>query len=315
MLASIAICTLNRAPSLARTLESLVAMYPINEVEWEVVVVNNGCTDGTDEVIDSFATRLPIRRLLEPHGGLSRARNRAVDLITSSYIIWTDDDVVVDRRWLMSYVAAFRRWPDAAIFGGMIVASYETPVVPWVRECEHMLHLPYSIRDLGDAPIRLSATTANYCFGANFAVRTAEQRRCRYDPTFGLAPNQHRVGEETKVIRSILADGGTGYWIPDARVEHCISRARQTARYIARCFAAQGETNMLIVQPRNVARSFLGAPRWLWRQVAEKWLRYRVHRCLSRPAVWMAHLQQYGYLRGEIRYWRQTSSARKINVC
>jgi glycosyltransferase involved in cell wall biosynthesis len=109
MLASIAICTLNRAPSLARTLESLVAMYPINEVEWEVVVVNNGCTDGTDEVIDSFATRLPIRRLLEPHGGLSRARNRAVDLITSSYIIWTDDDVVVDRRWLMSYVAAFRR--------------------------------------------------------------------------------------------------------------------------------------------------------------------------------------------------------------
>ena len=118
MLVTVAICTLNRAESLRRTLDSLVAMHLLTGFSWEVLVVNNNCTDHTDDVIKDFTDRLPVRRLFEPQQGQSRARNCAIDAAKGDYIVWTDDDVVVDPGWLIAYVDAFRRWPNAAVFGG-----------------------------------------------------------------------------------------------------------------------------------------------------------------------------------------------------
>lgn len=57
MLATIAICTLNRAESLARILESLTAIEIPTGVEWEILVVNSGSTDHTDHVTRSFGDR------------------------------------------------------------------------------------------------------------------------------------------------------------------------------------------------------------------------------------------------------------------
>ena len=46
--------------------------------DWELLVVNNNCTDATDAVVASFVDRLPVRRLFEATPGLSTARNLAV---------------------------------------------------------------------------------------------------------------------------------------------------------------------------------------------------------------------------------------------
>src|SRR5690349_14130582 len=100
MMITVAICSLNRAESLRRTLTSLTAMRIPADLAWETLVVNNEGTDHTDQVIDSFVGRLPIRRAMEPRRGLSNARNRAIDEARGDYIIWTDDDVVVDPSWL-----------------------------------------------------------------------------------------------------------------------------------------------------------------------------------------------------------------------
>ena len=65
MLITVAVCTFNRAASLRRTLESLAAMNVPGDLVWEVVVVNNNCTDRTDEIIETFGQRLPLRRMVE----------------------------------------------------------------------------------------------------------------------------------------------------------------------------------------------------------------------------------------------------------
>ncbi len=79
MLITVAICTLNRDKLLRLTLKSVAAMRLPADLDWELVVVNNGCTDRTDEIIAAFAGRLPVRREFEPQRGISNARNRAVD--------------------------------------------------------------------------------------------------------------------------------------------------------------------------------------------------------------------------------------------
>jgi glycosyltransferase involved in cell wall biosynthesis len=225
VLITVAICTFNRAESLRRTLDSLVAMRVPGDVPWEMVVVNNNSTDHTDDVISEYVGRLPVRREFEPRTGKSNALNRAIDVARGDYILWTDDDVLVDPGWLTAYVEAFRRWPEAAVFGGRITPRYDPPPAKWLIQSETVLVGPYAIRDFGDQAQPLCAKDEDrFPFGANWAMRAIEQRAFRYDPNLGPVPNRIRNQEESDLIYRVLKSGATGYWIPEARVEHCIGR-------------------------------------------------------------------------------------------
>ena len=119
VMASVAICTQNRADSLARTLESLCAMRCVPASEYEVVVVDNGSTDHTAKVCNEFAARLPIRYFFEEQRGLSVARNRAIREARGRYICWTDDDVTVGPGWLHAYQTSFAKQHSSPLRSGM----------------------------------------------------------------------------------------------------------------------------------------------------------------------------------------------------
>jgi glycosyltransferase involved in cell wall biosynthesis len=88
---SVCICTYNRSESLRRTLESLARQNNIDL--GEVLIVDNNCTDGTAEVVESFRERLPIRLVTESQQGLAHARNRAAAEFRGGVLLFTDDDV------------------------------------------------------------------------------------------------------------------------------------------------------------------------------------------------------------------------------
>ena len=171
-----AICTRNRADLLDRTLEQMTRMLVPDRTIWELLVVNNGSTDNTDQVITEYAGRLPIRALSELEVGLSTARNAAVREAAGEYLLWTDDDVLVDKGWLAAYLVAFEQHPEAVIFGGPILPSFENPPPRWLHRS---LHLPsvagaLALRNVRTTSVHL--TTDRLPFGANFAVRAAEQK-------------------------------------------------------------------------------------------------------------------------------------------
>ena len=131
-LVTVVVCTWNRAASLARTLDGMTRLAVPDGVAWELLVVNNRCTDDTDAVIASFDGRLPIRGTHESVPGLANARNRGIAEAAGAYVAWTDDDVLVDERWLAGYCAAFRRWPEASVFGGPIEPEFEGEPPAWI---------------------------------------------------------------------------------------------------------------------------------------------------------------------------------------
>src|ERR1700761_2522471 len=100
MLVTVGICTFNRAESLRRTLDSLVAVRVPANLAWEIVIVNNASTDHTDDVINQYGDSLPVSKGFEPRRGKSNALNRAIDVVKGEYIVWIDDDVGVDAGWL-----------------------------------------------------------------------------------------------------------------------------------------------------------------------------------------------------------------------
>src|SRR4029450_8110357 len=120
MLVTIRICTWNRAALLRQALAALTRSALPSELEWEVLVVDNGSRDGTAAAVGEFRERLPIRSVVEPQPGLSNARNRCGEEARAAYTLWTADDVIVAPGWLQEYARAFARFPAAAVFGGPV---------------------------------------------------------------------------------------------------------------------------------------------------------------------------------------------------
>lgn len=125
---SIAIWTWNRAKLLDQTLAAMRNLVGPPGVTWELLVVNNNCTDETDSVLVQDAARLPLQRLFEPTPGRSHARNTAVAHAQGDLMLWTDDDVPVDPQWLAAYVEAAKKVPDAAFFGVRIAPGFGSPI-------------------------------------------------------------------------------------------------------------------------------------------------------------------------------------------
>src|SRR6185295_20067875 len=104
---SVIICTRDRARQLSQVLASARALTVPPGLAWELIIVDNGSSDDTSEVVDRYGQDLPIRLVREERAGLSIARNRGVAEARGRYICWTDDDVIIDRGWLSAYVSAF----------------------------------------------------------------------------------------------------------------------------------------------------------------------------------------------------------------
>jgi glucosyl-dolichyl phosphate glucuronosyltransferase len=286
---TIAICTRNRAASLANTLGTLTQLAVPDGVSWEVVVADNGSEDETAATIARFGNVLPLRAIAVPQVGHSHARNAAVVVARGDYLLWTDDDVLVDAGWLAAYHEAFLRSPADAFFGGPIAPLFEGPSPHWLRGALRHVANAYAARDLGDAPRPLTLESLPY--GANWAVRLPDQRRHSYDPRLGRVGDVMNSGDEWAVMQSLLAEGGSAHWVPAARVKHVIPQERQTLRYLRRYYVGNGRAYARVRQSGAEAMLF-GRPRWVWREAFVQELAYRVRRLYAAPDVWAEHLRR-----------------------
>jgi len=285
---SVAICTWNRSALLRQTLDDVTRLEVPEGVAWEVLVVNNNCTDDTPRVLEAFAGRLPLRVVFERKQGLSSARNAAVREARGAYIAWTDDDVRLEQQWLAAYVAAFRARPDAAFFGGPIHPEFEREVPPWLAQVWSRVATAYGERALGPDPIRFDGQQLTP-FGANYAVRADVQRHHPYDTRLGRRPGGMVLGEEIALAQALIAEGLEGWWVPDARVRHFVPAHQMNTRYLRRYFRGLGQT-LALMEPPPTGPMLWGRPRALWRAGVEQEYDYWVARVRKPPEKWIRDL-------------------------
>ena len=119
---TVAICTWNRRALLESTLASLTELAVPADASWELVIVDNGSSDDTAGLVSQWTDKhvLPLRYVHEPNLGLSNARNRAIRERRSDWVLFTDDDVILDRNWLAGFLESRRRHPMAGAIGGRV---------------------------------------------------------------------------------------------------------------------------------------------------------------------------------------------------
>lgn len=112
-LISIVVCTHNRAHLLPGTIESLLAQ---RYSPAEIVVLDDGSTDSTPEVLDAYRGR--IRFASQPNAGIAIARSEAARLAAGEFIAFHDDDDPMPADRLVTLQSALRRFPAAVMAVG-----------------------------------------------------------------------------------------------------------------------------------------------------------------------------------------------------
>jgi glycosyltransferase involved in cell wall biosynthesis len=120
--ASVIVPSRNRPAYLATALESL-AQQDLERDTYEVLVVDDGPSAPTREVVERTAGRTGARiGYVEREGvpGLNSARNTGIQASGAPFVVFVDDDVAAPRGWLRELVEGRRRHPGYQAFGGPI---------------------------------------------------------------------------------------------------------------------------------------------------------------------------------------------------
>ena len=133
MLWSVVVPTYNRLPILQKCLAAL-ENQTITQT-YEVVVVDDGSSDGTVEFLQSHTDEFPhVRLLLQNHEGAAIARNTGIDAAKGEIIVFIDSDLVVTPVFLESHAQSLKGKERFFTYGLVInTSNFDDPTSEKVK--------------------------------------------------------------------------------------------------------------------------------------------------------------------------------------
>ncbi len=162
------------AHNAARTLEDcLSSLGKLRYSSYEVIVVNDGSRDASEEI----ARRFPFRCISTPNQGISAARNVGMQAATGEIVAYLDSDAKADPDWLRYLAVTFTKLDVAGVGGPNIVP----PEDDWVAKCVYR-------SPGGPTQVMLDDQYAEHIPGCNMSFRkSAVDDIGGFDPMFKMA--------------------------------------------------------------------------------------------------------------------------------
>jgi GT2 family glycosyltransferase len=237
---SIIIPTKNRVQILAELLDSIGRLDEIDSLRPEIIVADNGSQDHTFAYVNSLARDFPssIKALKVLRPGKSAAINEAAKTAGGSVLAFLDDDVVVDKAWLVA-IQRFFQDGDQPVGQGLIRLQSSTASDP---EILRLVERYRTIPKLEHDPITKTLSTLN---GANFFLRRdVFERLGGLDERLG--PGASGTSEDVDFARRLTRAGIAIGYAPQAVAYHRVERDRLTEEYFKQSHLRQGRSRLLI---------------------------------------------------------------------
>lgn len=149
---SIVVPLFNNRETIARTLESIRAQ---TIGDFEILVINDGSTDGSDAVVEGFRDSR-VRQIHQRNQGVSAARNRGIAEASAELVSFLD----ADDAWLPDFLVTIRRLAAAHPDAGMYATRYFIQHAREKRTPASVRGLPDDFEGLLKDYFRLAATSA-----------------------------------------------------------------------------------------------------------------------------------------------------------
>jgi glycosyltransferase involved in cell wall biosynthesis len=309
---SVVISTYNRSALLATCLDALGAQEVPPHVRWEVVVVDNNCTDDTPAVVERARSTapMPIRYVFEHRQGVAFGRNSGVAQTRGRVLAFTDDDVQPAADWIATILRAFDEHRADAL-GGRVMPRWTAPVPAWIQEWLEERQYRHTHLGILVHPelVRITReTTYPPIWGSNAAVtRRGFMDLGGFDTRMGRVKAKLYGGEDTDLIRRAAARDFHIFYDPRLTVWHRIPAERMTRRHFRRLRFDDAEGEGLHMG-RPLGRALLGVRLYTYRRVAwnlTAWLKAASLRRRDAFARELALHSALGQLWGELKAARR----------
>jgi len=288
---SVIICTYNpNIDFLIRTINALKVQVLDNSF-WELVIVDNASTNDVIKTID-LSWKLNSKIVKQPIPGLANARFKGCQEANGSWIVFVDDDNILDKNYLQQVLQIISSNPSLGIFGGKAVPDFLGVLPPeWMKQYYGILALKdygneiivsnYTIED-NNLPKDFTYPNAAPA-GAGMCIRKnvfeAYSILAKNDPirnNLGRKGKSLASGEDNDIIIEIIKQGYQIGYFPQLSLIHIIPRGRMEISYLARLNYAMNISWIQVLSLHHIC-PWKKVSKWsLPLRKAKAWLKNRV---------------------------------------
>lgn len=264
---SIIICTYNRRTMILTALASL-RKQTLPYKYFEIIIIDNGSTDGTFDAVQTYID-MPYKKqgeevwrvqcLHETRNGLSHARKTGLEAATGEILVFLDDDIIVDSRFLEQLHLAYTETGADAV-GGCVKIYWEDPRPYWLTD-DFLGMLGYFMPFHTRTRLTMAIHFSSSCFSVK---REVLSKVGGFSHLLSKRLNMPISADVANLCQRLYQAGYALWYEPAACIGHRVSQARlKRAFFVGRAYW-QGRAEILaaytdLVYHQNLASYTLAA--------------------------------------------------------
>ena len=251
---SVVICCYNSAGVIIPTIKALAAQRVPPGIMYEVILVDNNCTDNTVQLAEDIWKKenrpYPLRIIKETEPGLIYARKTGVFSASNDILLFVDDDNILEPDWIERLQDMYSRWPDVGAIGGYIEPLFEGEEEgiwkrpPWFENFSNM----YACTAIHENP-GVSAFKQTL-YGAGLSIRTQVIRSLFDSPLpfflVGRTQNILNRGDDSEICLRIALMGWKLWYENTLKMKHYILRHRVNWEYVLQARKGGGYADIIL---------------------------------------------------------------------
>lgn len=226
---SVIICCYNSAWVIQRTLESLRAQQFYDPFPYEILLIDNRCTDDTVAIAEDVMKDglVDFSVIKEDKPGLAYARRRGMREAKYEYVIYCDDDNLLCPDYVNTVVSYFDKMPEVGAIGGKGIAEFEIEPAAIVKE------------HLGCYAVGSQLEHKDWLWGAGLALRTElvkdvyNKQKCYL---VGRKGDKLLSGDDSELVMSIVLRGYKVFPSDEISYIHVLKAERLSEAYFHRLY-------------------------------------------------------------------------------
>jgi L-malate glycosyltransferase len=254
---TVLMATRNGARTLKGVLDALARQYHPSS-GWKLVIVDNGSTDQTREIIESFQTILPLTYVFEERLGKNAALNTGLAHLVGDLAVFMDDDAFPHPDWLVRLRDAANDHPSFMMLGGVILPRWEVAPPPWVAWLP-----PAPVFSLTDPQLKEGPIDPGFVYGPNMAIRAQLfNSGLRFDTSIGPRGPEYPMGGESELLQRLKRQRHKAWHVQGAVVEHFIRDYQLQKPWVLKRAIrfGRGQLRLLKAAQPTAVPSWLGVP-------------------------------------------------------
>jgi glycosyltransferase involved in cell wall biosynthesis len=223
------ISTYNRALFLEGLFTSILNQT-IDNTRYEIVIVNNNCTDNTEKLCQHFISSNPdvkVTYCIETRQGLSFGRNRGINESVGTIVTFLDDDAIIAPDFFEKTIDFFKLHPTINAIGGKILLKYMEKKPAWYN--------PYLASLLGyfDKGDKEHVFKKDYFRGSNMSFRKEVfEKHEGFNTTLGRVGKNLSGNEEKELFYRFKNEGEEMWYVPSTVVYHLVPIERTYPEFV-----------------------------------------------------------------------------------